>query len=74
MPHIETQLYNAVDAMKYLGIKSTATFYKLIGMGFIPIHQPDQSIRPMYWKQDLDNYIRSNRHTVGSNISIKRVG
>jgi hypothetical protein len=67
MSKIESQLLSAIDAMSYLGIKRKK-FYKLVGMGFIPIHQPDPSIRPMYWKQDLDNYIRSHRHTVGYNI------
>jgi len=73
MSNIEPQLLNATDSMKYLGIKSTATFYKLVGKGFIPIHQPDRSIRPMYWKKDLDDYIRSHRHTAGSNISTRLI-
>ena len=71
MTSIEKQLFNATDAMQYLGIKSTATFYKLVGMGLIPVVQPCPKIRPQYWIKDLDNYIRNNRHTLGINISIK---
>ena len=74
MPKIEPQLLNATESMKYLGIKSTATFYKIVGKGLIPIHQPDQSFRPMYRVKDIDNYINNYCHTIGEKISIHQTG